>query len=202
MSTPPPAGRAARRKHEVRQRILAAAHELFEARGYTATTVADICEQADVAYKTLFNHFESKQAVLDEIEAMALAELLAHLDAAYHQSGSTRERLKFLFERIAHSALSAGPMHPELLTELIHSVHSRGDEPEQVRRVSDGFAAIITRGLEAGDVTTASPPETLTELIQGAYYVLMFSFGNLEGYPLRERAADLADLLGDSVSPH
>ena len=133
---------------------------------------------------------------------MALAELLAHLDAAYHQSGSTRERLKFLFERIAHSALSAGPMHRELLTELIHSVHSRGDEPEQVRRVSDGFAAIITRGLEAGDVTTASPPETLTELIQGAYYVLMFSFGNLEGYPLRDRASDLADLLGDSVSPH
>jgi AcrR family transcriptional regulator len=202
MSTPTPPNRAARRKHEVRQRILAAAHQLFEARGYTATTVADICEQADVAYKTLFNHFESKQAVLDEIEAMALAELLAHLDAALHQSGSTRERLKFLFERIALSALSAGPMHRELLTELIHSVHSRGDEPEQVRRVSDGFAAIITRGLEAGDVTTASPPETLTELIQGAYYVLMFSYGNLVGYPLRERAADLAELLGDSVSSH
>lgn len=187
----------------MRGRILDAARTLFEASGYQATTVAGICEQADVAYKTFFNHFESKHALLLEIEQEALEGLLAHFDTALALPGSTRERLAQLFEGIAREAEAAGPMHRELLTELIHSVHARGDEPEQVRRVEAAARRLVEAGREQGDVRRDQPVEILAEAIRGTYYVLVISFGNLNDYPVVERARGLAALLAESLEgPH
>ena len=59
--------RRERRKLEVRGRILKAAGDLFTQHGFQATKVAEICEQADIAQKTFFNHFPSKQHLLREI---------------------------------------------------------------------------------------------------------------------------------------
>ena len=61
------ATRRERRKHELRERILEASRELFDAQGVATTTVAEICERADVAQKTFFNHFETKPQLLREI---------------------------------------------------------------------------------------------------------------------------------------
>jgi AcrR family transcriptional regulator len=49
--------RLERRKREVREKILAAAFELFLRQGVAATTIEQICEHADVANRTFFNHF-------------------------------------------------------------------------------------------------------------------------------------------------
>ncbi len=57
MADAPELTRRERRKREVRGRILAAAVGLFDERGFGATKVAEICERADVAHKTFFNHF-------------------------------------------------------------------------------------------------------------------------------------------------
>ena len=62
-----PVGRRERRKLEVHARILEANLELFDARGAEATKVQDICERADVAHKTFFNHFASKRHLLREV---------------------------------------------------------------------------------------------------------------------------------------
>ena len=57
-----------RRKLEVREKILAAAFDLFLAQGAAATTIEEICERADVANRTFFNHFATRQ---DMIRALA-----------------------------------------------------------------------------------------------------------------------------------
>jgi hypothetical protein len=49
--------RVDRRVEEFRARVLEAAMELFEARGIDGTKIDDICEAADVAKRTLCNHF-------------------------------------------------------------------------------------------------------------------------------------------------
>jgi TetR/AcrR family transcriptional regulator, transcriptional repressor for nem operon len=55
--------------HESKQRILAAAKELFLARGYAATTVDAICERARLTKGSFYHFFDSKEelglAVLD-----------------------------------------------------------------------------------------------------------------------------------------
>jgi AcrR family transcriptional regulator len=195
----PPLTRRDRRRVEIRSRIIEAAHRLFQANGYRASTVNEICEQADVAYKTFFNHFPSKHDVLVEIERRSLDALLAHLADALDLGGSTRERVEDFFERIAAEAEAAGPMHRELLTELIHSAHSGGEEPEQVQRVARAIERIVEVGVERGDVRTDASVATIAEMIRGAYYSLMISFANLAEYPIVDRARELATLVGDSI---
>ncbi|MFZ0229809.1 MAG: helix-turn-helix domain-containing protein, partial [Mycobacterium sp.] len=60
--------RTERRKREVKENILTAAFDLFLAQGVGATTIEDICERADVANRTFFNHFATRQ---DMIRALA-----------------------------------------------------------------------------------------------------------------------------------
>ena len=52
------------RKAATHAKIIAAAHTLFVARGYDATSMDDIARAADVAIRTIYLHFESKAAVL------------------------------------------------------------------------------------------------------------------------------------------
>ena len=201
MATAAEPTRRERRKQEVRGRILEAAHELFEGRGVAETRVADICERADVAQKTFFNHFASRQHLMRALAETAIDDLLADVEAARKQPGSTADQLAFLFEVFARNAEKAGPMQQELVTEIIHTTHATMDEPEQARRLHQAFGALVREGVARGDVTAAHEPETLTELVLGAYYSLMFSWSNFEGYPLAKRARATARLLGEALAP-
>ncbi len=62
-----------RHARETRQAILAAAHELFVAQGYGATTVDQIAAKAGVSKPTVFASVGNKQAVLTAVRDVALA---------------------------------------------------------------------------------------------------------------------------------
>ncbi len=53
-----------RRRAGTKARILDAGNRLFAERGYAATSMGDIAEEADVAARTLYLHFDSKAAIL------------------------------------------------------------------------------------------------------------------------------------------
>src|SRR3954452_8389109 len=53
-----------RKKQRTRRALVEAAAELFEERGYDATTVADIAAAADIGTRTFFSYFASKEELL------------------------------------------------------------------------------------------------------------------------------------------
>ena len=59
-----PQGLRERKKQRTREQIIEAAMGLFGERGYQATTIADIATAADVAPRTFFSYFPSKEAVV------------------------------------------------------------------------------------------------------------------------------------------
>ncbi len=61
-----------RRRQASRARILDAALDLFRAKGMDGTTIDEICERADVAQRTYFNHFARRE---DMVRALAHARL-------------------------------------------------------------------------------------------------------------------------------
>jgi AcrR family transcriptional regulator len=57
-------GRVAIRRAKARQRILETAERLFSERGFDGVTVDDIAEEADIARRSFYHHFESKHEVM------------------------------------------------------------------------------------------------------------------------------------------
>lgn len=68
-----PAGVRAERTRATRRRMLGAAHDLFVAHGYTATTIGAIAERAGVAPQTIYFTFTNKRALLKELIDVAVA---------------------------------------------------------------------------------------------------------------------------------
>jgi AcrR family transcriptional regulator len=193
--------RRERRKLEMRNRILEAAFELFGTKGVEATKVTEICDRADVAHKTFFNHFPTKQHVLREIALGGLGRLLEDIEDARKQPGSSRARIRHFFTRLADNAEEAGPMHRELLTAIIQTVAGETTaRAEQAQALHDAFGAIVSDGRAAGDLCEQHDSETLTAMLMGGFYVLMFNWANLDGYPLRDRALATARFLEDAMT--
>ncbi|HIG68673.1 MAG TPA: TetR/AcrR family transcriptional regulator, partial [Myxococcales bacterium] len=65
--------RVDRRVHEFRARVLETAEALFAERGVEATKVDDICEAADVAKRTLCNHFPTKAHIVQSLSHEAVS---------------------------------------------------------------------------------------------------------------------------------
>jgi AcrR family transcriptional regulator len=190
-----------RRKLEVHARILEAALALFDFQGVADTKVAEICDRADVAQKTFFNHFATRQHLLREIAADALDQTLERIEQAAVLPGTTPARLLHFFDGIAEAAAQAGPMHRELLTEIVHTGHESGADRDQARLLHDAFGQLVRAGIAAGDIDDRYSADTLTEMIMGAFYALMFNWAHLEGYPLRRQARAAAGFLGDAFAP-
>ena len=61
-----------------KQEILEAALELFSVRGFEATSISQIADAVGIRKASLYSHFESKQAILDELVKDVLEQYAAH----------------------------------------------------------------------------------------------------------------------------
>jgi len=190
--------RADRRKQETRDRIREAAVELFMEKGFEGTKISEICEQADVARQTFFNHFPSKREVAAELLDIGLDMMDANIDAACEQAGSTRECLRIFFELSVVPAVETGPFNRDLVAHVIGAGDLAAD-PKRARRASANFRRLVDRGLERGDVTRRHPPELLAELVEGALTTLMRDWSAYGGFDPAARAEQLAALVADAI---
>ncbi|WP_327139224.1 TetR family transcriptional regulator [Nocardia sp. NBC_01327] len=86
-----------RKKRATRQRIADAAIELFAARGFDQTTVAEVAAASDVSVKTVFNYFPAKEDLFfdraDEVEQRWLIALADRLPEESILAGLRRRAL-------------------------------------------------------------------------------------------------------------
>ena len=186
----------------MRSRILETARELFSDQGFRETRVADVCDRADIAQKTFFNHFPTKLDLLREIAHAGVERLMFDIEDIRKADLGTPERIHRFFDTVAAHITGAGPKNRELLVELVHLISGDAAErSEQVRRLHAAFRGLIEDGLASGDVTRRHDPQALTEMILGAYYVLIFNYANLDDFPVRERGHAAARILADALAP-
>ena len=119
-------------KNATRQRIIQAAVALFRTGGFEATTTRDIARASEIATGTLFNYFDTKEAIVSALAIEALSK--AHETLANGSSKATLE--ENLFALVAIELRHLKPLRrfiaPFLETSLSPIVAARGtgvDEP-------------------------------------------------------------------------
>jgi AcrR family transcriptional regulator len=75
------AGRRERKKQRTREALIDAAFELFEEKGFEATTVEEIADAVDVSSRTFFRYFASKEDVALTFQEEQQAAMLNALTA-------------------------------------------------------------------------------------------------------------------------
>lgn len=68
---------------ETKARVLAAAHMLFSRNGFAGTGTADIAREADVSEGSIFYHFGSKKALLQELGRRHGEAMIAAMEEGY-----------------------------------------------------------------------------------------------------------------------
>ncbi len=77
-----PKDRRDRERLETREKILAAAREMFAGEGFDAVTMRAIADRIEYTPTALYHHFPSKQALLTEICECDFARLASHFQGA------------------------------------------------------------------------------------------------------------------------
>ncbi len=165
---------------DARERLVATAVRLFRERGYTAVSVADICEAADLKKGSFYHFYASKlDLVLEAIDeyAKGYAEL-ARLGAREGMSAPMQLQAMFaalrsnVAQRCAQDGCARGCPVGNLAMEM-------ADREEAIRRkvalifdqLRAAFEAIISRGVATGELRSDDPrrtAEALVATIQGA----------------------------------
>ena len=78
-----------------KKEILEAALELFSVQGFEATSISQIASAVGIRKASLYSHFESKQAILDELVKEVLEQYAAHSIFAKTDLGKDSDNLPF-----------------------------------------------------------------------------------------------------------
>jgi AcrR family transcriptional regulator len=135
-----------------RRQILDAAIRVFAREGFHATRVADIADEAGVAYGLVYHYFSSKDEVLNELFTERWSLLLAAIEEA-DRSATLDPRGKL--EAVAGFIVDSYRHDPELMKVIIVEVtraansFGRTHLPE-IRRAYQSIAKIVADGQAAG----------------------------------------------------
>jgi AcrR family transcriptional regulator len=102
-------GKRAAQHADTRRRIIAAALELYQEQGVSATTMLDIARRADVAPGTVANHFGSAAALATDIAGEVLSELRMPTPDLFLGIDGLRDRVALLVRELSAFFDRAGP---------------------------------------------------------------------------------------------
>jgi AcrR family transcriptional regulator len=171
-------GRRERKKLRTRKLIVTTAIRLFLDQGYEQTTIAQITAEADVAKKTFFNHFPSKEDVLFADVEQYYRDATRQVIAERKPEESIPDLLLRIYELgVARELAVNSPFHDadadtvERLNQLVMSVPALQAKSLQVwfdlvRRMAEALADAYPDELD--DVTAAAAVGALMGAAQGA----------------------------------
>jgi AcrR family transcriptional regulator len=140
------------------ERIRDVSARLFAERGFAATTVRMIASAADLTAGAIYNHYESKEAILNAIVFENHRELLNALTAATPPPDATAEAAldKLVYEFALHATRKAVATRASQREYSHLAVANRRRVLKLRRRALDIFEEVIEAGVASGEFAPAS----------------------------------------------
>jgi AcrR family transcriptional regulator len=191
-------GRRERKKRALRQRIYDEAARLFLRQGFDATTVEQISEAADVAQATFFNHYPTKDDLIQQMASQVLGVVHLLIEEQRKRDATTAERIDEMIDRAIN--LIQNTQH--LTRDLLRALMRRPEEPARMLpEVRAELAEFMRDGQEAGDVRVDRDAGFLAEMLIAVFYGTITHWLHDPAYPIAARMREAAAFLCEAIAP-
>jgi AcrR family transcriptional regulator len=140
------------KSEETRQRILAAALDLFRQRGFDQTTMREIAAAAGVATGAAYYYFDSKDAMVMAFYELAQREMAPHIEAALAESKRAEVRIRALIEIKTRYFSSSRELLGALLRHAAAPTHPLSPFSSQTRTIREADIQAFAAALEGSDI--------------------------------------------------
>jgi AcrR family transcriptional regulator len=156
---------------ERRRQILDAAVRVFARQGFHSTRVADIADEADVAYGLVYHYFDSKENVLDELFRQRWSLLIEAIKEADASAQAPADKLGTVAGFIIDSYRYDPELMKVIIVEVTRAANSFGQTHlEQINEAYSLIAKIVTEAQDGGQFRDDVD----------AYFVSMTFYGVIE----------------------
>jgi len=138
---------------ETQQTILNSALELFSKNGYDATSVAEICSQANISKGAFYHHFPTKQ----DLFLVLMRTWLKDVEGMFQSVSAGTKNVPEIFDNMAaisggfFDALEGGfPILLEFWTQANRQPVIWQKAVEPYRQFLDFFTGLVQRGIDEG----------------------------------------------------
>jgi len=191
-----------RRSEETRSRILEAALGCFAERGYDATGVAEICQQAGVSKGAFYHHFASKQALfialLDEW-LKALDGQMAELRPLAADAPQNLQAMVALLQQVFRDASGRLPMFLEFWRQAARDETIWQATMAPFQHYHALLAGIIRQGIAEGSLRPCDPDNAARVIVSMAVGMVLQSALDPAGSDWQQAAQAGMDLLLDGL---
>ncbi|HZE28869.1 MAG TPA: TetR/AcrR family transcriptional regulator [Gaiellaceae bacterium] len=159
-------------QEEKRRLLLDAAVRVFARKGYHASRVGDIAEEAGVAYGLLYHYFQSKEDVLLTVFRETWRALIATIQSVEEAGDPPPEQLR----KVAEILLRSWRRDPDLVRVLVLEVTRSPHLPGEMDEIVASFAAIqeiIERGQADGSIRADLDARLASYVFYGAVEELL-----------------------------
>lgn len=173
-------------RQRVAAAILDAAAEVLAVQGEQAS-MSDVAAAAGVARATLYRYFPSRDALLDELARVAVAEAGERLAGASLDKVPAAEGVR----RAVRALVAVGDYFV-----LLDRERARAGRGEYERKVGRPLRAVLERGQAAGEIRADVPAAWLTEALVGLVVSVLLATPQLG---VEDRVAAIGSLFLDGV---
>lgn len=191
-----------REPQDRRQVILNRAAALFARKGVAATTVRDIAKEAGILSGSLYHHFESKEAMVDEVISSYLEDLRTRYKAVLAGDADPRTRLHDMIV----ASLEVVEAHPHA-TEIYQNESNYLSQFERFaylknsgKEVQSSWLEVINAGIAQGVFRGDLDPKILYRLMRDAVWLSVRWFKPSRDYPISRLAEDCTSLFLEGLA--
>ncbi|QMU80439.1 TetR/AcrR family transcriptional regulator [Streptacidiphilus sp. PB12-B1b] len=153
--------------------MLQQAAELFARRGVAATTVREIADEVGILSGSLYHHFDSKDAMVQEIVTSYLDDLKQRYDASCAGAATARERLALLVAvslRVAEDHPHATQIYQNegALLRTLPQAERIEEVAGQIHRI---WSDAVSRGVADGEFRADLDPRLFHRLLRDAVFL-------------------------------
>jgi TetR/AcrR family transcriptional regulator, fatty acid metabolism regulator protein len=155
------------RQADRRRQILAAAVKVFAHKGFHASRVGDIAEEAGIAYGLVYHYYESKEDLLETIFRTTWTEMLARIGEVEKAGVPAAEAVR----QVTALLLRTWRRDPDLVRVLVREVTRNQHvqrEIEEITQAMEALERIIERGQESGEFRTELDARLAAVVFYGA----------------------------------